>query len=210
MQIQDYFSNSFGQRTQESNRSLANEIAAKEDYSKLDELIRFFISGANKDQQNDCALTLAWLAGIKPEMMASQFDLLLAGLSHPVNRVVFGSMIGLSGIAHLVQDKMYKVLPTILDAMDVGTVVTRDHGYRILVDLYQNEKYREDTFLLILEQLMKAPSNQLGQYAEKLMVVLKSNHVEDVIKVLEERRDDITNPHHISRLNKNLKKLYKR
>lgn len=210
MAVQDLLSSSLGRNDQEPNRQLASRIAETEDESQLKELVSFFETTTKKSLQNDCALALAWLAGLKPGMMVPYADLLTKNLKHPVNRVVFGSMIGLSGIAHLVQDKMYQALPDILDAMDVGTVVTRDHGYRILIVLYENNKYKEDVFPLILEQLMKAPSNQLGQYTEKLMVVLESKHVKDTIRVLEERQEDIVNPHHISRLNKNLKKLYKR
>jgi len=64
-------------------------------------------------------------------------------------------------------------------------------------------------FLLIQEQLMKAPSNQLGQYAERLIEVLNKKHLNSLIETLESRREDVTNEHHIKRLNKNLKKLYK-
>ena len=118
-------------------------------------------------------------------------------------------MIGLAHISHLQQEKLFDALPQIIDAMDVGTVVTRDHGYRIMITLYKDIRFQEDMFLLIQEQLMKAPSNQLGQYSERLMDVLNKTHLNPLIETLEERRSDITNEHHIKRLNKNLKKLYK-
>ena len=118
-------------------------------------------------------------------------------------------MITLNYIAHLVTYELFEALPKIIDAMDAGTVVTRDYGFKIMVTLYQDKSIQEDMFLLMQEQLMKAPSNQLGQYAERLMEVLNKNHLKSLIATLEERRNGISNEHHIKRLNKNLKKLYK-
>ena len=118
-------------------------------------------------------------------------------------------MIALAFTAHLQREKLFDALPKIIDAMDVGTVVTRDHGYRIMIILYDDKQLQEDMFLLIQEQLMKAPSNQLGQYVERLNEVLNKKHVNPLIETLEERRGDVTNAHHTRRLNRNLKKLYK-
>jgi len=209
MSIQDKLAYAQGRRDQEPNKSLAREIAETDDHGKLDELISVFESRPHVGIQKDCVLTMAWIAEINPEMIAPHSDYFIGKLNDPVNRVIWGSMITLSSIAHYVPDKLFDSLPEILDAMDTGTVVTRDHGYRILITLYQNTTYKQDVFVLILEQLSRAPSNQLGQYAEKLLVVLDTSHKEEVIRVLEERRGDVTNPYHVKRLNKNLKKLYK-
>lgn len=188
---------------------LAREITDAEDTDRLEELIAFFETKPHKELQKDCALTLAWIAEIKPEMVAPHVGYILGKLNDPINRVIWGSMIALSGIAHLVHEQLFKALPVILDAMDAGTVVTRDHGYRILITLYQNKKYQEDVFMLILEQIMKSPSNQLGQYTEKLIAVMETTHKPQLVGVLEERQQDVVNEHHLNRLNKNLKKLNK-
>lgn len=209
MPIQDHLAYTLGRKDQEPNRLLANEIAETEDVERLDELILFFETQPHKEHQKDCSLTLAWIAEINPKLIAPKVQYLIGKLKDPINRVIWGSMIALSGIAKYAQDELFQALPKILDAMDAGTVVTRDHGYRILIDLYQNKKYQSDVFLLILEQLTKAPSNQLGQYTEKLIMVMVPEHRDKVISVLEERRGDVIDPHHTKRLEKNLKKLYK-
>ncbi|GAB4240212.1 MAG: hypothetical protein Tsb0034_16570 [Ekhidna sp.] len=209
MLIQDHLAYTLGRKDQEPNKLLAREIAEADDKERLNELIQFFESQPHKEYQKDCALTLAWIAEIKPKLIAPHVGYLVGKLDDPINRVIWGSMIALSGIAEYVQDELFEALPKILDAMDAGTVVTRDHGFRILITLYQNKTYQQDVFLLILEQLMKAPSNQLGQYTEKLLVVMEPIHKEDIIQTLESRLEDISDPHHIKRLHKNLKKLYK-
>ena len=136
-------------------------------------------------------------------------DFFVSNLSSAINRVIFGSMIALAHITHLDTEKLFAALSIIIDAMDKGTVVTRDHGFRIMILLYQDINYQDDMFVLIQEQLLKAPSNQLGQYTERLILVLNKKHLNSFIETLEERRNDIANEYHLARLKKNLKKLYK-
>ena len=210
MSIKNRLSYALGRRDQGPNKLLAQEIVAELDESKVEELIALFDSKPHVAIQKDCSLTLAWIAERKPEVIAPYVDYFLNKLNDPINRVIWGSMISLTAIAHFEQDKLFEKLPVILDAMDVGTVVTRDHGFRILITLYQNQKYQDDTFPLILEQIRKAPSNQLGQYTERLIEVMSSKHTSHLVSILEARFDDVENPHHRKRLEKNLKKLYKR
>jgi len=209
MSLKDKLSYSVGRKDQEPNRSQAVEIIESNDHEKIKELIQIFDSKPHVEIQKDCSLTLAWIAESKPEMISPYVDYFLDKLSDPINRVIWGSMMSLTAIASFEQDKLYDNLPRILDAMDSGTVVTRDHGYRILITLYLNKTYQEDIYLLILEQLSKAPSNQLGQYAERLIEVLDLKHKPTLVTILEARFEDVDNPHHIKRLEKNLKKLYK-
>lgn len=209
MSIQDHLAFSLGRKDQGPNKKLAAEIANNHDEQQLKQLITFFDSKPHKELQKDCSLTIAWIAELNPSMVTPYTPYLIGKLSDPINRVIWGSMMALSEIAPLVLDPIYDALPAIIDAMDSGTVVTRDHGYRILIALYQSEHYQEDALIFILEQLMKAPSNQLGQYAERLIEVVNKSHVNRIIEVLEERRNDVTNEHHLKRLNKNLKRLYK-
>ena len=209
MSIQEEFTYSSGRRNQESNRHLAQTIINQNDVDSIKYLVQLVRHCKKKHLRRSAVLTLAHIGEKAPELLLGQVNFLIENLKDDVNGVVFGSMIALSNIADSVQDECYTALPRILDAMDDGTVVTRDHGYRILIVLYQNKKYQEDAFFLILEQLMKVPFNQLGQYTERILKVMNISHKQRIIEVLEERRTDITNPYHINRLNKNLKKLYK-
>lgn len=210
MPVREYLSYTQGRKDQQPNKRLAQAIVEADDQEKIQELVALFDSRPHIEIQKDCALTLAWIAESKPSLVSPYLDHFLAKLNDPINRVIWGSMMSLTALAPFEQEKIYHALPTILDAMDAGTVVTRDHGYRILVTLYQNQAYQEDMLVLILSQLSKAPSNQLGQYAERLMAVMAASHKDQVIQTLESRFEDLTHPHHIKRLEKNLKKLHKR
>ena len=207
--IQDQLAHSLDRRDQGPNRELAERIINKGGAAQLQELVDFFLTQPDKNLQKDCVLTMAWVGELSPEMLVPHVDLLLGNFNSEIPRVVWGSMIALAFSANLVPDQIYKALPEIIDTMDAGTPVTRDHGYRMLITLYQTEKYREDVFYIILEQIQLAPSNQLGQYAEKLIKVLDTKHKKELIVVLEDRSAELTNEHHKKRLGKNLKKLYK-
>ena len=209
MPIQDKLAYSLNRKDQKPNKILATEIVNSLGASGVEELIAFFETKPHKELQKDCALTMAWVAEIKPDLVLPYTDYLIGKLEDPINRVIWGSMIALAFVAHLEKEKLFETLPKILDVMDAGTVVTRDHGYRIMMVLYEDQRFQEDMFPLVLEQLSKAPSNQLGQYTERLVSVLNNLHIKSLVDVLEERRGDITNEHHLKRLNKNLKKLYK-
>ncbi len=207
MSIKEKLSYVKGRGDQGPNKQLAQEIVEKEGHDSIRELIALFDTKPHVAIQKDCSLTLAWIAKTNPQMMVHYTDYFLNKLGNPVNRVIWGSMITLTAIAPFQQEKLFENLPDILHAMDTGTVVTRDHGYRILITLYQNQTYQKDVFTLILEQLTKAPSNQLGQYAERLIDVLNLSHKPELMTLLESRFEDIENEHHVRRLEKNLKKL---
>ncbi|WP_420577000.1 hypothetical protein [Ekhidna sp.] len=209
MPIQEKLAYALDRKDQEPNRLVARQIVESEGQRGIEDLIEFIESKPKKRAQMDAMLALAYVGEMSPQVLAPYVHFLISKLNDPINRVIWGSMIGLAHIAHLVQPKLFSGLPKVIDAMDAGTVVTRDYGFRIMVDLYKDRQFQEDMFLLIQEQLMKAPSNQLGQYAERIIEVLNKNHLNPLIETLESRREDVTNEHHIKRLNKNLKKLYK-
>lgn len=209
MPIQDQLAFALDRNDQEPNKLVAKGIVDSGGKKDVNELVSFVKARPKQRAQADAILALAYIGELKPELLSEQVDFLVGELNSSINRVIFGSMIGLAHIAHLQRDILFDALPQIIDAMDSGTVVTRDHGYRIMITLYQGNQYAEDMFLLIQEQLMKAPSNQLGQYAERLIEVVNTSHINSLIDTLEERKNDVSNEHHLKRLNKNLKKLYK-
>ena len=209
MPIQDQLSYALDRNDQKPNKLVARQIVDAGDHKEIKELVDFIEIRPEQRAQSDAMLTLAYVGELSPGLLAGQEDFFIGQLNSPINRVIYGSMIALAHIAHLQKEKLFDALPKIIDAMDAGTVVTRDYGFRIMVILYADNRFQEDMFLLVSEQLMKAPSTQLGQYTERLIDVLSKSHLNSLIETLKERRGDISNEYHIKRLNKNLEKLYK-
>lgn len=209
MSIQNQLAHSLGRKDQAPNKALAQAVADAEDVDGLKELIQFIETRPHKRLQMDGMLTIAYVAEQKPSLVVDHVDFLISKLNDPINRVIWGSMIALAHMSDAISDKLFEALPKVIDAMDAGTVVTRDFGFRILVSLYKLEQYCDDVFYTISDQIILAPSNQLGQYVERMIPVVKADHKRKLIAILEERKGDLMNEYHIKRLTKNLKKLYK-
>lgn len=209
MPVQDKLAHSVGRKDQIPNKNLAVEISEFGNSDQVTELIKFIESGPKRRLQMDAILTLAYVSELNPKLAVPEVDFFLQKLDDPISRVAWGSMIALSHLVKLAPEKLYNKLPVILDAMQMDSIVGRDHGYKILVHLYSIDRYREDLFHILLEQLVIVRPNQLGQYTERLMTVLAPEHKADLIVTLEERRMELTNQYHLKRLAKNLKKLYK-
>lgn len=207
MSISQQLSYSLGLKDQSANKELASKLAMELNVDGVEELTSIIDSNAPRRLKMDATLTLAYIAEKVPNLLKLHIGFLIDNLSNQIDRVSWGSMISLSHLAEENRDFIYKNLPAILDAMDRGSVVCRDYGFKILVTLYTFNEYEEDVFFIILEQLNTAPPNQIGQYSERLIAVVRPNHVDDLINKMEMRRSELTNPHHLKRMDKNLKKL---
>ncbi len=207
MSIVDHFSSSHDRRDQEMNRALARRIADEDNKIYVEEICQVLASGPTKKIEDDAILTLAALSELKPEMLYAKFDFLLPYLKSSNNRAVFGTMIVMAHISPFIPSKMFSNLSEILDAMDEGTVVTRDHGFKIMVKLYEIDQYREDLLPLICEQVLNAPDNQAGQYAERIADTVRSSDVKVLLPVLQQRLAHLENSSHIGRMQKICRKL---
>lgn len=202
----DRFSSALDCRDQGPNEVIAQQIVEESGGKLLAEVIQVIHSKSSVRIKNDAVMVLMAVSRINEAILVQQVGLFIDLLGSKSNRQVFGSMIALANISPLTRKQVKPHLATVLDAMDEGTVVTRDHGYTILTELYK-EDTSGDMLALINEQLLKAPSNQVGQYTEKFMVVVRKEDVSVFMEALEVRSEELTNEHHRKRLGKNLKQL---
>jgi hypothetical protein len=119
----------------------------------------------------------------------------------------WGAMSALSAISKFKPELIAPHLTTILDAMDSGSVITRDHGIYILCSIAPIRKFHEDCINLLLEQLQKAPVNQLPMYAEKTAEVITPPDINRLEKILLSRQDVMEIPSKKKRIDKLLKLL---
>src|SRR5690606_2923469 len=123
----------------------------------------------NRDKaiQSDCIKVLYEIGEIDPVLIAPYQSTFLKLLKRKNNRLQWGAMTALDSITRVDPASIHSALPQIIDAMEAGSVITRDHGLFILIHLLQVPDYAEDAFLLLNEQLLRAPVNQLPMYAER-------------------------------------------
>lgn len=209
MDITSFFSTSLGRRDQNPNKALGQRIVAENDREAVDALIRFVKKPESEDLLFDALKVMETIGELNSDLLKPAFDCLLPLLKHKTSKIQWMSISALSHITRFFPHKTFDKLETILPLMDAGGVITRDKGFRILLDLYSVSQYRETLAPLLEEQLLTAPDNQLGQYAEKWMEVLQPTHKRLIVRALELRSHELTNPSHQQRLAKNLKKLSK-
>lgn len=205
MPIQDHLSSSIDRRDQEPNKQLAVRIATGE--YQVKELIDFLKTQPKRQFQQDAILTLAYTAEKNATLVAPYGEFLSRQLDSKFNRVVWGSMIALSHLTKVIPELLFHSLSVILQTMETSTVVARDHGFKILIGLYTLDEYQDQVTPLIAEQIQIAPDNQFGQYTERWMEVIIPKHRNQLIAIMEQKRQELTNAIHLKRLDKNLRKL---
>ncbi|MFT6868704.1 MAG: hypothetical protein ACJA08_003559 [Cyclobacteriaceae bacterium] len=209
MTILSKLSSSQNERSQKPNKALAKSILLGRDLEAVSELQSLLRNPPSEKVLFDVIKVLEMIGESEPEMIKDLFDDLRPILHHKKNMIVWMCMSAISNIAFFHSNKTYDQLASILQIMDEGSIITRDKGFVILVGLYRNLRYRADLSPLIMEQLLKAPDNQFGQYVERWIPVALPSDLVHISRIIEERMEELINPSHRKRAEKNLLKIRK-
>lgn len=144
-----------------------------------------------------------------PEDCVIFYERLLKLVQSKTNRLVWGSLTALETFAQLIPEKFHKNLNIIIDAANNGSVVAKDHAVKIYQKLARFEEYYSDALELILEQIRVCADNQLGQYSERCLEIIKPKDKLQFIESLRLRVASLENNHHIRRINTILEKAHK-
>lgn len=204
--IIDQLAHSLGRRDEVPNILLAERIADQEDKIAIKELVDLtkHMSIAIK---YDAIKVLYEVGARKPELINRYFEVFLTMLAHKDNRIQWGSMTALSVISGSKPELLADHIITIVDAMDQGSVITRDHGIYILSNLGKIKKHHANSMELLLEQVEKAPVNQMPMYAEKTAEILTPPYLQRLLHIIHSREDVLAIPTKKKRLDKLVRKL---
>lgn len=195
-----------GRTDEEPNTALAVAIAAGKNTFAIRELVDA-LGSKDKLLRSDALKVLYEVGYRSPELIApfiAQFKNLLA---NPDNRLVWGAMCAIDGIATVKPDVVFMILPQIMAAVDRGTVITRDHAVKTLAKLAAHERFARTAMPLLLEQLRTAPVNQLPMYAELTAAIVFPHDVNSMRQILEARLPELPNQAKKKRVEKAIKKL---
>ena len=211
MKITERLSSQQNRRDQKPNIELGKEIARTRDKKAIKE-IQELLNNDNTPIEilADLIKTLESVGESTPELISHLYPDLSKFLLHSENYMVWRSMCVLALIGPYNRKLVFQDLSKILDIMDKGSVITRDHGINLLVDLYSQQEYQKDIAPLLEEQLIKAPDNQLGQYAEKWMKVVATSDVDKLLNILNGKFPELSNESHKKRIDKIISKLVKK
>ena len=193
-------------RDEQPNLDLAQRIVEENNTGAVAELMEN-LHNRSKDIRYNCIKTLYEIGALEPGLIAEYVEQFLELLNHKDNRLQWGGMTALSAIAKEKPTELFESLGKILDIADKGTVVTRDNAMKIMAQLAQVEVYNEDVVPLMIEQVLASPVNQLPMYAEFTAPVIRAEHLEEFITVLQTRLADLDLEPKRKRLEKVLRSL---
>jgi hypothetical protein len=197
---------SLGRVDELPNIALAERIVQEKNVPAVRELVEI-LNGKDKALKSDALKALYEVGYRSPDLIApfiAQFKNLLA---NPDNRLVWGAMCAIDGIATIKPDAVYMILPQIMAAVDRGTVITRDHAVKTLAKLAAQERFARTAMPLLLDQLRTAPLNQLPMYAELAAAVVLPQDTATMRAILEIRLPEMPNEAKKKRVEKALRKL---
>ncbi len=206
MSILKKLATSLGRRDEVPNQVLAKEIAAKGNKKAVEELVEN-LTNKDKNIQSDCIKALYEIGYLKPELISPYTKEFLNLLDSKNNRMQWGAMTALSGIAKVNPKSVYPSVTKIISVADHGTVITKDHCVKILAALCSVKPYSEKAFPLLIEQMMKAPANQFPSYAEEAMPFVNDKNKLIFVKTITSRFGEFGQESKRKRLEKVLKKV---
>ena len=206
--IEDQLANALGRRDEAPNIALAEKISKASNQKAVLELIGL-MNHKSTPVRHDAIKVLYEIGERKPALIAYYSGDFIKLFDHKDNWMKWGAMTALSVISKIKPELIARHLPVILEAMDHGSVITRDHGIFILCDIARLKKYHDDCVELLLEQIQKAPVNQVPMYAEKTAEVISIPYIMRLEKILRSRHDVMEIPSKEKRIEKLLKTLLK-
>ncbi|MGZ4034441.1 MAG: hypothetical protein ACXVPU_04085 [Bacteroidia bacterium] len=208
MSVINKLASSLDVRNAVPNQLLAKEIIKNNDKKAIKELVEN-LSNKNKNIQSDCIKTLYEIGEQKSELISEHYKEFIQLLSNKNNRLVWGAMTAVDTITLHHPKEIYSTLPVLIDIADKGSVITTDHLVNILIKLGSIKQYSENIFPLLIEQLKKAPTNQLPAYAEKSIPIINEKNKNIFIKTISSRLNEIEKESKRNRVEKVIKKLTK-
>lgn len=208
MPVIDRLASVLGRKDEVPNLELAQDIAARKDKKALEELAGL-LRHKNKAIRSDSIKVLYEVGGISPELVSGFLPLFTGLLCDRNNRLQWGAMTAISTITPLAPEAVFAILPQILAAADKGSVITKDQGIRVLVQLAGLKAYTAQVIPLLLEQLQQSLPNQLPLYAEQALLVVPPGDKNVFIRVLQHRLGDMEQESKRKRLEKVIGKLQK-
>ena len=204
----EQLASSLGRKDHEPNIALAEKISKNQDKKAVEELITL-MNHKSSAIRHDAIKVLYEIGERKSELIIPYSKDFLKLFDQKDNWMKWGAMSALSMISNTNPELISKHLTSILDAMDSGSVITRDHGIYILCNVARLKKHHSDCMELLLEQIQKAPVNQTPMYAEKTVEVISPPYVKRLEKVLRSRQDVMEIPTKAKRIEKLLNSLQK-
>lgn len=192
MSALDKIAYALDRRDEVPNQELATALAAKKDRRGIQQ-IADNLWNKDKNIQSDCLKVLYEIGFINPTLIADYAPDFIKLLSGSNNRLIWGAMIGLSTVADIRADEVFKHRSEIVRAMETGSVITVDNAVKVLaLAASHNSKFSGVLFPILLKHLQTCRPKDVPQHAEQSLAAINSRNKDQFVKVLEKRMIDMT------------------
>lgn len=206
MSVINKLASALNRNDEEPNVELAIQIANDNNKHSVNELVDN-LSNKNKEIQNDSMKVLYEIGDRNPALLTDYLDEFLSLLDSKNNRLQWGAMTALNSITFSIPALINSALPKIISAGEKGSVITKDQVVNILIKLCSIEEFEENAYNLLIEQLIKSPTNQLPMYAERAMPIIKEENKQLFVETLTSRLNEIEKESKRRRVEKVIKKI---
>lgn len=177
---------------QAPNKALARELVDTEDEKWIREIAEN-LGNKNPRIQSDCLAVLEEISAYKPGLIADYVNDLFKLVQSKDNRLVWGSLIPLSRIAHLRAEEIYPQREYIIRLMDEGSVIASDNAVKILaIVASRNGAYKMSLLPYLLKHLGTCRVKDVPQHAEATLVAIGADDINEFRRLLNKRMADLS------------------
>lgn len=206
MSVLGRLASALGRNDERPNIELAEALAASADAAAVAELVAALAGPMGV--ASDAIKVLYELGERRPELVAPYAEEFIALLASKNNRMVWGALAAIATVAALRADSVLAALDAILAAADASTVIAKDKGNAMLVNLAK-AGHAAQVLPILLSRLGDAAPNQFPTYAEQIAAVVDAGHKPKLIEILEARLPGVEGRAKRARVEKLLTKLRK-
>jgi len=179
-------------RDEVPNLELAKDLAERGDRESIGEIVHN-LHHENANVRSDCLKVLYEIGYLRPELIADYVGEFLALVGDKHNRMVWGGMIALSTIAGIRAGEIDEHLYEVLEAMQQGSVITRDNGVKVLATVASTHERRRKRILPhLLRHLKTCRPKDIPGHAEEILRALSAEKGGKFLMVLDKRMGELT------------------
>ena len=177
-----------GRRDEEPNELLGKKLADEQNLEGIKEIANY-LNDKNKSIQSDCLKVLYQIGYANPSLIKDYLDVFIKFLDSKNNRMVWGSMIAIAGIANVDPANVIKEKNLILEKVRTGTVITNVHGVYVIINLSKtNDKYYKELKETLFSLQDECRPVDFPKRAEIMIEAIKDEDLDEFIQLLEERK----------------------
>ena len=193
---------------EEPNIALAEELCRDRNVQGIAEIAARLASRVPR-LANDCIKILYEIGARDPELVVDDTEKFLSLLRSPNNRLVWGGMTALAYVTRLRPQVVFGSLDSVLEALETGSVITRDNAVSVLAELAKaDSRYAETVFPILLSHLKSCRAKEVPQHAERVAVCIGRENFNPFADLLESRKAELS-PAQAKRVDRTIQKARK-